>query len=713
MGRVKPLVVVLSTALACKPSPAGPATEPPQRPAAASSPDDAIEGEQAWVGAVALPGVKLYIGVRLTRTEDGAWRGTIDIPAQFVAEAALDGIAVSSDELQFSLRPAGAPVGTFTLAIVGEQATGVLAQGGGEFPVSLRRVAASEVYAVGPNRPQHPHPPFPYTTRDVEFTSKDGTRLAGTITLPNGDGPFPGVVLMSGSGPQDRNEALADHKPFLVLADHLTRNGVAVLRYDDRGVPMSGGTYATSTLMDFVDDGIAAAATLRKEASVAKVGVIGHSQGAVEAAIVGVKAKSTAFVIMLAGFGLPGRDLLLLQNEVILERSAVPPEQIEKQLSALRALLDALDRGADDAELEKLGTALVELQVEEAKRRGAAGPAPTTDGLLTTLKAPWFRSVLQLEPRKWLKRLRKPPVLVGDRKQGQPGSGRGEHARDRRSAARRGKQGRHAEDDGGPQSPLPARQDRPAAGVRRDRGDHGPGGARPRPRVDPSPLSRLTRAPVPAARQVPVDWTPVADASDAVLLAAWSEGDRSAGEELFERHFEAVARFFRNKADDPIDDLIQKTFLGCLEARDSFRGEGSFRGFLFGVARNVLGKHWRSKARDRLQFDGDEVSVHELGASPSSAYAKDQEQLMVLSALRRIPIDYQVVLELHYWESMTAAEIGTALSIPVGTAKNRIRRAKQMLEGELRSIADGRLRLEPTQSRLDTWARSLRATLFR
>jgi RNA polymerase sigma-70 factor (ECF subfamily) len=205
----------------------------------------------------------------------------------------------------------------------------------------------------------------------------------------------------------------------------------------------------------------------------------------------------------------------------------------------------------------------------------------------------------------------------------------------------------------------------------------------------------------------------IAPDDDDALLTAWSSGDRAAGQALFERHFEAVARFFRNKADDPIDDLVQKTFLGCIESRGAFRGEGSFRAFLFGVARNVLGKHWRAKARDRLDFDGDEVSVYELGASPSSAYARDQEQRMLLDALRRIPLEYQIVLELHYWESMTAAEIAASLGIPVGTAKNRIRRAKQMLEGEMRALAEGSLRVEPTPGRLDTWARELRETLFR
>lgn len=207
--------------------------------------------------------------------------------------------------------------------------------------------------------------------------------------------------------------------------------------------------------------------------------------------------------------------------------------------------------------------------------------------------------------------------------------------------------------------------------------------------------------------------SPAVPATDEALLAAWREGDRTAGEELFGRHFEAVARFFRNKADDPIDDLVQKTFLGCIDSREQFRGESSFRAFLFGVARNVLGKHWRERARDRLDFDGGEISVAELGASPSSIVARDQQELMVLNGLRRIPLDYQIALELHYWESMTAAEIGAALHIPVGTAKNRIRRAKQMLEAELRAMSCGRREIEPISSRLDTWARSLRETLFR
>nr|MCH9686209.1 sigma-70 family RNA polymerase sigma factor [Deltaproteobacteria bacterium] len=138
--------------------------------------------------------------------------------------------------------------------------------------------------------------------------------------------------------------------------------------------------------------------------------------------------------------------------------------------------------------------------------------------------------------------------------------------------------------------------------------------------------------------------------TDRALLEAWATGEQTAGEALFARHFESVVRFFQNKIDRDHDDLIQKTFLGCLESRARFRGDGSFRAFLFGVARNVLGKHLRGRYREPTGLDFAHVSMAELGDSPSQLVADDQQQLMMLSALRRIPLDYQTVLELHYWE---------------------------------------------------------------
>lgn len=200
--------------------------------------------------------------------------------------------------------------------------------------------------------------------------------------------------------------------------------------------------------------------------------------------------------------------------------------------------------------------------------------------------------------------------------------------------------------------------------------------------------------------------------SDAELLRAWAEGDKLAGERLFERHFEAVARFFRNKlaADTSHEDLIQQTFLGCVEARDRFRSDASFRTFLFAIARNQLSKYWRTRSRDRVDLQT--VSIHDLDASPSAAIARDQDQQQLLIALRRIPLDSQIALELHYWEALTADEIAVVLDLPLGTAKTRLRRAKQLLEGELRSVLAGQVGSGRTESGLETWARDLRASVL-
>ena len=201
-------------------------------------------------------------------------------------------------------------------------------------------------------------------------------------------------------------------------------------------------------------------------------------------------------------------------------------------------------------------------------------------------------------------------------------------------------------------------------------------------------------------------------ATDEELLDAWRQGDRRSGAVLFERHYESVARFFRNKVGDRDGaDLIQKTFLALVESRERFRGHSSFRTFLFAVARNVLGKHYRAKRRDGERLDFGLTAVHDLGPSPTQILAKHGEQRLLLQALRRIPLDYQVILELYYWESMKAADVAAITNIPVGTARTRIRRAKQLLEQQLTVIADSDARLESTITRLDDWARQLREQL--
>ena len=195
---------------------------------------------------------------------------------------------------------------------------------------------------------------------------------------------------------------------------------------------------------------------------------------------------------------------------------------------------------------------------------------------------------------------------------------------------------------------------------------------------------------------------------DVELLDAWRDGDTRAGNELFHRHFDSVCRFFANKAPNEVDDLIQRTFLACVEGRDRFRGDASFRGYLFGVARNVLRRYYRDKRYYDNHFDPLVVSVHDMGPGPSLLVADKREQELLLQALRRLPMDHQITLELYYWENMSGSELGQVLDAPEGTVRGRIRRAKQLLEAALSELAESPSQLESTVANLEGWARSLR-----
>jgi RNA polymerase sigma factor (sigma-70 family) len=196
--------------------------------------------------------------------------------------------------------------------------------------------------------------------------------------------------------------------------------------------------------------------------------------------------------------------------------------------------------------------------------------------------------------------------------------------------------------------------------------------------------------------------------TDFELLDAWKAGDSEAGNALFERHFAAVCRFFRNKVDEGVDDLIQRTFLACVESRDRFRAESSFRTYLFTVARNELFAHLRRREREQARFDPLEQSVHDLGPTPTGIVAQHRSQRLLLEALRRIPVDLQVALELFYWEDLPASELARVLELPEGTVRTRIRRARQLLEAELRELGENDPDLASTLAGLEDWAKSLR-----
>lgn len=293
-----------------------------------------------WSGRIALPGSPLDIGIRFT--DDGrGLGGTIDIPAQGVSALPLGDVRLDDGAVTFTLP--GLPGNAAfrgTLVGSGDAATirGDFTQGGRTYPMSLSRGTV-----VGPVRPQQPRPPFPYRSEDVTYRSSD-VDLAGTLTLPQGDGPFTAVLLLTGSGAQDRDETLFGHKPFLLLTDTLTRAGYAVLRVDDRGVGGSGGDLATVTYDELVGDALAGVAYLKGRSDVdpARIGLFGHSEGGYLAPLAAQRSDDVAFVILMAGPAVSGEDVFVLQNRLLFEAAGAPPEQVDAQVAYVRELVGLL-----------------------------------------------------------------------------------------------------------------------------------------------------------------------------------------------------------------------------------------------------------------------------------------------------------------------------------------------------------------------------------
>jgi RNA polymerase sigma factor (sigma-70 family) len=196
--------------------------------------------------------------------------------------------------------------------------------------------------------------------------------------------------------------------------------------------------------------------------------------------------------------------------------------------------------------------------------------------------------------------------------------------------------------------------------------------------------------------------------SDVELLDAWRGGDRAAGNELFDRHFDAIFRFFRNKVSEGAEDLVQQTFLACVQSRDGFRGDASFRTYLFTAARSKLYTYLDRRRREGQNLDWGVTSCADLGVSPSGIIARSEEQRLLLSALRRLPIDMQIALELYYFEQIRGPQLAEVLAVPEGTVRSRLRRGRELLREHLEALARDPVDVESTLTDLEAWAKGLR-----
>lgn len=428
--RMRSTAPILFTAalatLACKVEP--PPSVEPQTTATptAEQPPTPKDPRSHWIGSLALPnGQSLDWAIAIeppADAPDGEPVAHLWIPEQLLLRTPVGAPKLNEDgSIEVRLAIVNA---TWTIT-PGDSPTCSFSQQGMSFDCDVEAVDAEEfAELMTPARPQNPKPPFPYAIEEVKIDNPaaPGVTLAATLTIPAGDGPHPAVVLISGSGLQDRDETIAEHKPFWVIADHLSRNGIAVLRYDDRGFAESTGDGTVATLEDFATDAHAAIGWLAKHPKIDgdRVGLIGHSEGGVIAPLVAsTHPKDVDFLVLLAGTGVDGSELVVHQLGLIMAASGASPEDIERQQQAARAQHQALLGASDPAAAKAAVEAAIRDSIAAlpAAEREAQGDIEATIALqIEALSSPWMRHFLAYDPIPALKRVKVPVlILFGDK----------------------------------------------------------------------------------------------------------------------------------------------------------------------------------------------------------------------------------------------------------------------------------------------------------
>jgi pimeloyl-ACP methyl ester carboxylesterase len=360
--------------------------------AGAKKPSGAIASvEGVWQGALEGNGMRLRLQLHVTHDDQKQLVAALDSPDQGVS--GLPAIKVSQKDAGFHFEiPVVSGVYEGTLDAAKTAITGSWTQNNVEQKLDFRR--SDQLLEL--IRPQNPLKPYPYKEEEITFPNGNSKiSLAGTLTLPRGQGPFPAAVLLSGSGPYDRDESIVGHRPFLVLADHLTRKGIAVLRFDKRGIGKSTGDYANATTEDFAGDAEAALAYLktRKEIDPKKVGLIGHNEGGMIAPLVAAHSSDPAWIVLLAGPGLKGEDTLLLQSELILKTAGVNDDQIAKTREFNKQTYALVRQEKNTTALQAKLSDLV-----ENSGMSASLPPAALQSQVRLMVSPWFRFFLDYDP---------------------------------------------------------------------------------------------------------------------------------------------------------------------------------------------------------------------------------------------------------------------------------------------------------------------------
>lgn len=378
-----------------------------------ATPPQATSGvEGNWQGALDVGGSKLRLVLKIAKTAEGKLKATVDSLDQSAKDLVVDTISFQDGILKFEMKALNASyVGT--LSKDGSELAGQFTQGA-VFPLDFKRV--TDVSQLELKRPQTPKKPYPYNEEEVSYENKqDQVKLAATLTLPRGSGPFPAVVLITGSGPQDRNEALLGHQPFLVLADYLTRRGIAVLRADDRSVGGTSKGGPNDTTENFADDALAGVEFLktRKEINPKKIGLVGHSEGGMAAPMAAAKSDDVAFIVLMAGPGILGEKLLVKQIGLI--SAAECDKEVELSMAESQRLFALVSQERDPGVARQRLAEAVTKGAEAAKKRleSQLKAAEVQTSLFAT---PWFRNFLSYDPRPTLMKVRVPVLAINGEK---------------------------------------------------------------------------------------------------------------------------------------------------------------------------------------------------------------------------------------------------------------------------------------------------------
>jgi len=369
--------------------------------------------EGAWQGS--LQGMMRLI-IHIERTPDGKLKGAMNSPDQGAMGIPIDTLIATADSLRFRMRRIGGEY--VARRVSADSLDGVWRQAGMMLPLTLKRGGI----AVAARRPQEPARPLPYDTVAVSFPNREApaVTIAGTLTVPRGKGPFPAALLISGSGPEDRDEAVFGHRPFLVLADHLTRNGIAVLRVDDRGVGGSTGRFSTATSEDFASDALAGVEFLktRQEIDRKRIGLIGHSEGGLIAPLAAVRSPDVAFIVLMAGPGVPGDSTILLQSAAMRRSMGAGEEWIAAEQAVLRRMVARI-RAGDSLGAMREARELVRVQIAnlpEEQRNAIGDPDSAAAGAMQRLYSPWMRYFMSFDPRPTLQRVKVPVLAINGEK---------------------------------------------------------------------------------------------------------------------------------------------------------------------------------------------------------------------------------------------------------------------------------------------------------